>query len=67
MAKNGADVVLIFRAFSFMVQLEQLCTTTMNKAVLIVTDLQQTAHLTLCLQPPATSRDFGTEQKQDGY
>lgn len=30
---------------------------TVNKAVLIVTDLQKTAYLTLCLQPPATPRD----------
>lgn len=35
---------------------------TLNKALLIVTDLQQTANLTLCLQPPAIPHDFGTEQ-----
>lgn len=56
-------LMLMFKAFSVVVGLEQLCTRTLNKAVLIVTDLQQTACLTLCLLPPAAAHDFGTGQK----
>lgn len=52
-----------FTALSVTVELEQLCMTTPNKDVVIVTDLEQKAYLTLCFQPYATPHDFVTEEK----